>query len=87
MDIVTGVLTSAAVLAVWLWIGVRSYRRNIEIYGRRQGGALLVAAAALYFAPVTLLYWLFGPTPERMMRRHRRDQAWYHDLRRRTDLQ
>lgn len=80
MDIVTAVLTSGLIVAGWLWIGVRSYRRNIRIYERTPIGALFVAALAMSFWMVTLLYWLFGPTPERMLRRHFNYQALYREV-------
>lgn len=69
MNTVTAVLISAVVLIAFgllaVWIASRSYRRNLILHRRSQAGAVLVAALAVVLYPVTLLYWLVGPTPER----------------------
>ena len=51
---------------------VRSFSRNVVLHRRHPLTALVVAGLAVWLWPVTLWYWLFGPTPERRARERRR---------------
>ncbi|HLG01351.1 MAG TPA: hypothetical protein VI916_12845 [Acidimicrobiia bacterium] len=55
--------------ALYLWIFLRSYRRNLHSFGRSNGSSVFVAFWAAWFWPLTLLWWMFGETPERRSRR------------------
>jgi hypothetical protein len=50
---------------VWLYVLVFrcSYRRSRAL-GHPNGASFVVAALAMLFWPITLLYWAFGPTPD-----------------------
>lgn len=64
-----GFLVAFVLILAGFAILTRSYLRNSTIYGRPPLFAGLVAAAAVMLWPITLWYWLAGPTPERSARR------------------
>jgi hypothetical protein len=68
--VAAGIVVLGFVLA-FVWTFSRSFVRNRGLYGRSGAAALAIAAFAVLLYPVTWLFWLFGPTPERQARRRR----------------